>query len=207
MALKVGRRIPPAVVLLAAGLGAAAPALRAQDAPPRRHVSWPRFAAGLAVSVAAHEAAHVASALTLGGSPSLRFDGGRPVIESGLDGARHPSRAFTFSAAGMAVQLAASEAILDWPHDGRPAGSFARGFLVGGITTVAFYVTIGRNAKVGDMWQMQEFSSLSCWTLSAIFGGVALSDALRLAFEPRYGSVFMVPLPDGRLAVGLARPL
>jgi hypothetical protein len=75
------------------------------------------------------------------------------------------------------------------------------------VATVAFYVTIGRTAKVGDMAQMEEFSSLSPWTLTAIFGGVAASDALRLVVEPRYGSLFMVPLPDGRLAVGLARPL
>ena len=104
----------------------------------------------------------------------------------------------------MTVQLAASEVVLHWPHDGQPAGSFARGFLVSGIATVAFYVTIGRNAKVGDMAQMEEFSSLSPWTLTAIFGGVAASDALRLALQPRYGSLFLPPPPAGRPAVGLA---
>jgi hypothetical protein len=199
-----GGRFPRLMALVSLALPAAAPA---QVAPATPRVSWPHFAEGFALSVVAHECAHVLSALALGGSPSLTVDSGRPVIESGIDGTQHPARAFTFSAAGMTVQLAASEAILDWPHPGGPAGSFARGFLVGGIATVAFYVTVGRNAKVGDMAQMEEFSSLSPWTLTAIFGGVALSDALRLVVEPRYGSLFMVPLPDGRLAVGLARGL
>lgn len=179
----------------------------AQTGSPRQHVSWPRFAAGFITSLAAHEAAHVASALALGGSPSLALNEGRPVIESGIDGARHPARAFIFSASGMTVQLAANEAILDWPHHGRPAGSFARGFLVSGIATVAFYVTVGRAAKVGDLEQMATFSSLSPWTLSAIFGSVALSDAIRLFAQPRYGSLFWAPLPDGRLAVGVAHRL
>ena len=200
----VGGRLPWLILLISLALPAAA---SAQVAPATRRVSWPHFAEGFALSIVAHEGGHVLSALALGGSPSLAIDTGRPVIESGIDGTRHPARAFTFSAAGMTVQLAASEAILDWPHHGGPAGSFTRGFLMGGIATVAFYVTLGRSAKVGDMAQMEEFSSLSPWTLTAIFGGVALSDALRLAFEPRYGSLFMVPLPDGRLAVGLARRL
>jgi hypothetical protein len=197
-----GGRFPCLIALVSLALPAAAPAQAASATP---HVSWPHFAEGFALSIVAHEAAHVLSALALGGSPSLALNSGRPVIESGIDGTRHPARAFTFSAAGMTVQLAANEAILDWPHGGRPAGSFARGFLVGGIATVAFYVTVGRTAKVGDMAQMEEFSSLSPWTLTAIFGGVALSDAIRLAVEPRYGSLFVVPLPDGQLAVGITR--
>jgi hypothetical protein len=179
---------------------------QAQKPQPSSHFSWPRFGAGLFTSVAAHELAHVVSAIALGGSPSLRLDSHRPVIESGLDGAAHPARAFTFSAAGMAAQLAASEVILDWPHDGSRAGSFERGFLAGGIATVAFYVTVGRNAKVGDMAQMERFSGLSPWTLTAIFGSVALSDAIRIVVKPRYGSLFLLPLPDRRLAVGVAAP-
>ena len=142
--------------------------------------------------------------MTTTGGPSLASGAGRAGSESGLDGTGDPARACAFSAAGMTVQLAAGEVVLDWPHDGRPAGSFARGFLVSGIATVAFYVAIGGNAKVGDMAQMEEFSSVSPWTLTAIFGGVAASDALRLALQPRYGSLFLAPLPDGRLAVGLA---
>jgi hypothetical protein len=197
-----GRRAPWLIALLTL---AVPPAACAQAAPATPHVSWPHVAEGFVASIAAHEMGHIASALALGGSPTLAVDAGRPVIESGIDGARHPARAFAFSAAGMTVQLAADEAILDWPHAGQPAGSFARGFLAGGIVTVAFYLTAGRNAKVGDMAQMEEFSSLSPWTLTAIFGGVALSDAMRLVVQPRYGSLFMLPLPDGRLAVGLAR--
>jgi hypothetical protein len=202
-----GGRLPGLIALAALAALAGAPPARAQVAPATPRVAWPQFAEGFALSIVAHECGHVLSALALGGSPALTVDRGRPVIESGIDGTRHPARAFTFSAAGMTVQLAASEAILDWPHRGAPAGSLARGFLAGGIATVAFYVTVGRGAKVGDMAQMEEFSSLSPWTLTAIFGGVALSDALRLAIEPRYGSLFMVPLPDGRLAIGLAHGL
>ncbi len=198
------RLLPWLIALVSLALPAAAPA---QAPPATRHFSWPRFGEGVLVSVAAHELGHIASALALGGSPSLAFDEGRPVIESGIDGVVHPARAFSFSASGMAVQLAANEAILDWPHGNRPAGAFARGFLVGGIATVAFYVTLGRTAKVGDMAQMEMFSSLSPWTLTAIFGGVALSDAVRLIVNPRYGSLFLMPLPDGHLALGFDRAM
>src|SRR5882724_7803050 len=135
--------------------------------------SVPQFVAGAAVSLAAHETAHVLTSLAMGGHPSFGFNSGRPVIHSGIDTVAHPNRQFAFSAAGMTMQLVLDEIILDAPHDDGPAGSFEKGMLASGVGTVVFYFTIGRNASVSDVSQMAGNSGLSKWTLTAMFGSVA----------------------------------
>jgi len=183
-------------------LPAAAPAQ--EQVPVRReHFSWLSFLAGAATSIAAHEASHVATALVLGGSPSLNLDKGRPVIRSGIDASVHPARQFTFSAAGMSTQLVINELLLDLPRGSQSAGEFERGVLAGGVATAVFYFTIGRNAAVSDVQQMAANSGLSKWALTGIFGGVALSDVVRIATHKRYANFFAVPGRDANLLVGV----
>lgn len=167
--------------------------------------AWLSFLAGGVSSILAHEAGHVVSSAMLGGSPSLGFDQGRPVIYSGIPSGTHPDRSFVFSASGMTVQLALNEVILAWPRmRGARGGAFERGVLAGGIGTVLFYFTVGRNAAVSDVAQMARHSGLSKWTLTAIFGGVAASEVLRIALSDRYGPHFFVmPGREGAVKVGL----
>jgi hypothetical protein len=187
-------------VLLAAFAAAAAPA-GAQGTP-----GWVRFLAGGAASILAHEAGHLVAAATLGGTPSIGFDQGRPVVYSGIRAGAHPDRQFAFSASGMTVQLAVNELILLWPHaQGEPAGAFERGVLAGGIGTVLFYFTLGRNASVSDVDQMARYSGVSKWALTAIFGGVAASEMVRIGLNDRYGPHFFVlPGADRTVRAGAA---
>ncbi len=199
--MKLKRGLLAAICLL--GVGGPLAAQAVPVATQRPGFSWPRFGAGVAVSIAGHELAHVVTAVALGGHPSLYFDAGRPVIHSGIDGVQHPTRCFTFSAAGMAVQLLADEVLLDWPRrDGGP-GEFERGVLAGGVGTVMFYLTLGRNAAAGDVEQMHYYSGLSPWTITAIAGGLAASDLLRMVLKQQRPHFFAAPTRDGRLVVGL----
>jgi hypothetical protein len=168
-----------------------------------RSFSWPTFAAGVATSLLAHEAAHFTASILVGATPGLRFDSWRPVVESGIDEVRHPAKQFVFSSGGMTVQLLLNEILLDVPHGRGPAGEFARGILAGGVGTVLFYFTAGRSSQIGDVWHMAQTSGLSTWTLTAIFGGVAATQVVRIVLRDRYTPFFAFPGPAGELNVGV----
>ncbi len=166
--------------------------------------SWLKFGMGFMASIAAHEAGHILTSLAVGGDPSVGFDTGRPVVYSGIDAFAHPNKQFAFSASGMAVQLLINEAILDWPHAQGVAGEFERGMLASGIGTVLFYFTVGRNSSVGDVDWMARSSGLSKWGLTAIYGGIALSDVLRISLRERYAHFFAFPGSTGALNIGMS---
>src|SRR3982750_774102 len=130
---------------------------------------WGRFLLGGASSVAVHELAHVVTAYALGAKPSFGFDGARPTVYSGIVEEQQPHKQFLFSSAGLNAQLLLDEAILDIPH--HRGGAFERGVLAGGLATVAFYVTLGRNAPVSDVTRMAATSGLSRGQISLIYGG------------------------------------
>jgi hypothetical protein len=161
---------------------------------------WRDFAAGFATSLLAHEGAHVATALAVGGHPSFGFDKGRPTVYSGLDATLEPHKQFLFSSMGLNVQAALDEAILDVPH-GRGA-PFERGVLASGIATALFYVTIGRTASVSDIDFMTRTSSLSKMQLSIIYGGVAVLHAVRVGRDGHYANFFARP-DAGRSALNV----
>lgn len=164
---------------------------------------WRSMAAGFATSLLAHESAHVATSLLLGGHPTFGFDKGRPTVYSGFDVSREPRKQFLFSSMGLNVQAALDEAILDVPHH-RGAG-FERGVLVSGVATALFYVTAGRTASVSDVDFMARTSSLTKTDITLIYGGVALLHVLRISHDGHYANVFMRPMPVGQpgLRVGV----
>jgi hypothetical protein len=174
---------------------------RAQDAP-RRHY-WRRMAAGFATSVLAHEAAHVVTAVAVGGRPTIGLSKGRPTVYSGLDAVTQKRQQFLFSSMGLNVQALLDEAILDVPHQG--GGPFERGVLAGGIATALFYVTIGRTASVSDVDFMARTSSLSKGDITLIYGGIAVMHAVRIHYDGRYANFFVRPAPAGEpgLRVGV----
>ncbi|MEO6528036.1 MAG: hypothetical protein ABIP93_15555 [Gemmatimonadaceae bacterium] len=165
---------------------------------------WRSVAAGFATSLLAHEGAHVATSLAVGGRPSFGFDRGRPTVYSGLDVKTEPGKQFLFSSMGLNVQALLDEGILDAPHRSRGA-PFERGILAGGIATALFYVTIGRTASVSDVDFMARTSSLSKSEISLIYGGVALMHTLRIHRDGRYANFFVRPMPAGQrgLRVGV----
>jgi hypothetical protein len=194
----------------APGAGAAAPDSareRARDTlahhggRPRHY--WRRMAAGFATSLLAHEAAHVVTALAVGGRPTVGLSKGRPTVYSGLDAVTQKREQFLFSSMGLNVQALMDEAILDVPH--RRGGPFERGVLAGGIATALFYVTIGRTASVSDVDFMARTSSLSKGDITLIYGGVALMHAVRIHYDGRYANFFLRPAPAGEpgLRVGV----
>jgi len=156
---------------------------------PRHY--WKKFAAGFASSILAHEAAHVVTAVAVGGHPSLGFNKGRPTVYSGISAKTQPHQQFLFSSMGLNVQAALDEAILDVPH--RRGAPFERGVLAGGIATALFYVTIGRTAEVSDVDFMARTSSLSKTDITLIYGGVAALHALRIHRDERYADFFVRP--------------
>ena len=162
---------------------------------------WGRFALGAASSIAVHELAHVVTAYALGAKPSFGFDGARPTVYSGIVEREEPHKQFLFSSAGLNAQLLLDEAILDVPHD--RGGAFERGVLAGGLATVAFYVTIGRNAPVSDITRMAATSGLSRGQVSLIYGGVSALHAVRIAHLGYFAKLFVAPGPDGELRVGV----
>ena len=166
--------------------------------------SWLEFGVGFMASIVAHEAGHILASLAVGGDPSVGFDTGRPVVYSGIDAFAHPNKQFAFSASGMAVQLLINEVILDWPRGPGVAGEFERGMLASGVGTVLFYFTIGRNSSVGDVNWMARSSGLSKWGLTAIYGGVALSDVVRISLRERYAHFFAFPGSAGTLNIGMS---
>jgi hypothetical protein len=156
---------------------------------------WRNVAAGFASSLLIHEMAHVATAVAVGGRPTIGISKGRPTVYSGLDATLDRRKQFLFSSMGLNVQAALDEGILDVPHArGAP---FERGVLLGGITTALFYVTIGRSASVSDVDFMARTSSLSKTDITVIYGGVALLHMLRIHRDTRYANFFVRPSPVG----------
>jgi hypothetical protein len=215
MTLRSARRTTPASLLLAL-LVAALPCrvVRAQEtagpqgadsarATRRASHYWRDVAAGFAGSLLAHESAHVATSLLLGGHPTFGFSKGRPTVYSGFDAVREPRKQFMFSSMGLNVQAALDEAILDVPHD-RGAG-FERGVLASGVATALFYVTVGRTASVSDVDFMARTSSLTKTDITLIYGGVALLHVLRISHDGHYANFFVRPMPAGErgLRVGV----
>lgn len=173
--------------------------LRASPGHPGTGVTWPR---GSRQACWAHEAAHVTTALVLGGRPSPGFDKGRPAVYSGFDAAREPRKQFLFSSMGLNVQALLDEAILDIPHS--RSSAFERGVLASGITTALFYITIGRTASVSDVDFMARTSSLSKTEISLIYGGITALHAVRISRDGRYANFFARPEPECGLRVGVA---
>lgn len=162
---------------------------------------WRRFALGFGASIAAHESAHILSALLMGFHPHVGLNRGRPTIFSGIDSRKYPRQQFIFSAAGLTTQTLINEAILDIPHTG--GGAIERGILAGGIGTTLFYITLGRNGAVSDIAFMSRTSSLSKTQLSLIFGGASAIQAFRISRDPKYDHFFIRPTDNG-LGIGLS---
>ncbi|HEU4563091.1 MAG TPA: hypothetical protein VFS05_00525 [Gemmatimonadaceae bacterium] len=159
------------------------------------------FALGFITSILAHEAGHVIASYAVGGHPSFGFDKGRPTIYSGVDATLDPHKQFIFSSAGLTMQALLDEAILDVPH--RRGAAFERGILAGGIATVIFYTTIGRNGSVSDVAFMARTSSLSKTDVSLIYGAIAALHAVRIHRDSHYAHFFAAPAPEGGLRIGM----
>lgn len=156
---------------------------------------WGKFALGAAISLAAHESAHLLTSLALGFHPSVGLDNGRPTIFSGIDNRRYPHQQFLFSAAGLTTQALIDELILDIPH--HRGGAVERGILACGIGTTLFYITLGRNGAVSDVAFMSRTSSLSKTQVSLIFGGLAAIHTIRIARDSSYSHFFVGPARSG----------
>ena len=207
-------RIARAFTLVACAL-ALGTRLQAQAAPadssaktvapvPQKHYKL-RFALGFVSSILAHESGHVIASYAVGGHPSFGFNKWRPTIYSGIDAQLDPHKQFIFSSAGLTVQTLLDETILDVPHaKGSIAGPFERGLLAGGLGTVLFYITLGRNGSVSDVSFMSRTSSLSKNQISLIFGGIGLLQAIRIHYKDRYAHFFSVPDATGRFRFGVS---
>ena len=164
-------------------------------------MNWFVFLAGGFTSLALHETGHIAASFAVGAHPTFGFNKGRPTIYSGIDATTNPGKQFIFSSAGLTVQTVLDEAIIDIPHS--RGSTFERGILFGGLTTTAFYITLGRNGSVSDVEYMARTSSLSKWGVSAIYGGIAATQVLRMSFMGAYAHFFAEPLPpEGRAKYG-----
>jgi hypothetical protein len=170
-----------------------------ETAPEQTDSYWKKFALGAAISLAAHESAHILTSIALGFHPYIGFDKGRPTVYSGIDSQKYPHKQFLFSAAGLTTQALIDEAILDIPHS--RGGAIERGILAGGIGTTLFYITIGRNGDVSDIAFMARTSSLSKTQLSLIFGGFSAIHAVRIWRNPAYSHFFARPTENG-LGIG-----
>ena len=174
-------------------------------APAPQHHYKLRFALGFVSSILAHESGHIIASYAVGGHPSFGFDRGRPTIYSGIDASLDPHKQFIFSSAGLTVQTLLDETLLDVPHEkGSIAGPFERGLLAGGLGTVLFYITLGRNGSVSDVSFMSRTSSLSKNQISLIFGGIGLLQAVRIHLKDRYAHFFSVPDDTGRFRIGVS---
>jgi hypothetical protein len=179
---------------------APAPPVRA----PQPHYKL-RFALGFITSILAHESGHIVASYAVGGHPSFGFNHWRPTIYSGIDASLDPHKQFIFSSAGLTVQTLLDETLLDIPHPkGSIAGPFERGLLAGGLGTVLFYITLGRNGTVSDVTFMANTSSLSKTQISLIYGGIAAIHAVRIHVKDRYAHFFSVPDARGGLRIGMA---
>lgn len=188
-------------LLLAAIVTSTARAQRADSTslPPDY---WRRFSYGFTASILLHEAAHIATAVAVGGHPSFGFDKLRPTIFSGIDSRVEPHKQFLFSAAGLTMQSLIDEGILDIPHS--RGGAFERGMLGGGIGTTLFYLTIGRKGSVSDVDFMARTHALSATQITLIFGSVAAMHSIRISRDPHYANFFARARDDGGVDVGLS---
>jgi len=160
-----------------------------------------RFVIGFVSSILAHETGHVIAALAVGGRPTFGFNKFRPTIYSGIDASLHPTKQFIFSSAGLTVQSLLDETILDVPHRGGSA--FERGVLAGGIGTVLFYITLGRNGTVSDVAYMAQTSKLSKDQVSLIYGAIAALHAVRIHGKAEYAHFFTAPGDRGGVKIGM----
>lgn len=185
--------------LAVAVLATSAPPSAAQGQPSadstRAGKYWGRFALGTAISLAAHESAHLLTSLALGFHPSVGLDNGRPTIFSGIDSRQYPHQQFLFSASGLTTQTLIDELILDIPH--HRGGAIERGVVACGIGTTLFYITLGRNGAVSDVAFMSRTSSLSKTQVSLIFGGLAAIHTIRIARDSSYSHFFVGPARNG----------
>jgi hypothetical protein len=177
---------------------------RAPALTPQPHYKL-RFVLGFVSSILAHESGHIIASYAVGGHPSFGFDHGRPTVYSGIDSRLDPHKQFIFSSAGLTVQTLLDETILDVPHaKGSVAGPFERGLLAGGLGTVLFYITIGRNGAVSDVSFMSRTSSLSKTQISFIYGSIAVMHAVRIHVKDRYAHFFTAPDDTGHLRIGMS---
>ncbi len=178
--------------------------LRTAAPVPQRHYKL-RFALGFISSILAHESGHIIASYAVGGHPSFGFNKWRPTIYSGIDASLEPHKQFIFSSAGLTVQTLLDETLLDVPHaNGSIGGPFERGLLAGGLGTVLFYITLGRNGTVSDVSFMSRTSSLSKNQISLIFGGIGLLQAVRIHVKDRYAHFFSVPDDTGHFRIGMS---
>jgi hypothetical protein len=188
-------------------LAQAAVADSAPGAPalvPQPHYKL-RFAVGFISSILAHESGHVIASYAVGGHPSFGFNHGRPTVYSGIDSRLDPHKQFIFSSAGLTVQTLLDETLLDVPHaKGSVAGPFERGLLAGGLGTVLFYITLGRNGSVSDVSFMSRTSSLTKTQISFIYGSIAVMHAVRIHVKDRYAHFFSAPDDTGHLRIGMS---
>lgn len=185
------------------GVISPAPKSRDDSLRTRRRRYYQLMTAGFVSSILAHESGHFIAAYAMGFKPHLGLNEGRPTVYSGIDESTHKRQQFIFSAAGLTVQEAIDELVLDVPH--ARGGAFERGILAGGIGTTLFYATIGRNASVSDISVMARTSSLSKTQVSLIFGSVSALHALRIGRNGRYAHFFAVPSEEG-MRVGVSVP-
>lgn len=196
------------MVALGACFAASAASAEAQTAsgplwrPGDGRRAWPKLALGFATSIAAHEAAHFATALALGARPYVGVTKGRPTVYSGIDPDLEPDKQAAFSGAGLIAQMLIDEALLDVP--GATRSTYARGVLAGGIATSLFYITLGRNGAVSDVELTARYSSLSKDQVTLVLGGVALMHAARLSLRGRELQVAALPGREGTLIVRFA---
>jgi len=180
-----------------------ASAARAQSADtissPRYY--WRHFSYGVAASILFHEAAHIVTAMAVGGHPTFGFDKLRPTVFSGIDSHVAPHKQVLFSAAGLTAQTVLDEAILDVPH--ARGSAFERGLLGGGIGTTLFYLTIGRQGSVSDVDFIARTHALTKTQVTLIYGGMAALHSLRISRDPHYANFFARGRPDGGTDVGV----
>lgn len=156
---------------------------------------------GFTGSILVHELGHVAASFALGAKPTIGFDTFRPVVYSGIDPEAEPNKQLLFASAGLIVQVALDELLLDIPH--ARAGAFERGVLAGGITTGLFYALVGRNSPVSDVTHIARSSGLSRVQVGLILGAVSALHGIRVATHDRYANFFALPGPEGELRVGV----
>jgi len=186
-------------------LGAMPAATQAQSAdsvpPPRSNHYWPTLAAGAVTSVLLHEAAHIATAIAVGGHPTFGFDELRPTVYSGLNSRIEPHKQFLFSVAGLGVQNVLDEAILDLPH--HRGSAFERGLLAGGLGTTIFYLTIGRWGSVSDVDFIARTHAMTKTQTTLLFGSVVAEHVIRIRRDDHYADFFVEPRASGNLELGV----
>ncbi|HET7584202.1 MAG TPA: hypothetical protein VFK13_04805 [Gemmatimonadaceae bacterium] len=162
---------------------------------------WVRFSLGVATSLLAHEGGHLLSSVAVGAHPRIGFDKSRPTVYSGINGTLDPGKQLVFSSSGMIVQLLLNEAILDIPH--ARGSAFERGVLAGGIGTVLFYATLGRNDEVSDVTWIARTSSLNRTQVALLFGSLAAIQTVRIHLDDHYAHFFAFPTATGGAALGV----